>query len=232
MKVNRRTAYLIGILFIIGTVAGVLSVAATDPIISEPDFVVNLAANEIRWILGTIMVLVMAFSLAMLPAVAYPVLRKENETLALGTIIFRGVLEPVCHIVYVISMLLLLSISRQYARVDGTQMVNIQAWSDLLLALEDWSSLIVTIVFSIGSFMFNYLFFKSRLVPRWLSGWGIIGAVLYFCAPLISMLGLEHLAISLDSKLGFLLGPLALQEMVFAVWMIVKGFNPSKKQAA
>lgn len=232
MNKNRRTAYLIGILFIVGTVAGVLNVIATDPIISDPDFVVNLAANETRWILGTILVLVMGFSLAMLPAVAYPILRKENESLALGTIIFRGVLEPACHIIYVLSMLLLLSISRQYASMDGTQIVSIQAWSDLLLALEDWSSLIVTIVFSIGSLMFNFLFYKSRLVPRWLAGWGIIGAVLYFCAPFISMLGPGHLALSMDSKLGFLLGPLALQEMVFAVWMIVKGFSPINKQPA
>ena len=75
--------------------------------------------------------------------------------------------------------------------------------------------------------MLYYLFYTSKLIPRWLSGWGFIGALLYFAAPFVSMIGPQHLAISLDGPLGMLMGPLALQEMVFALWLIVKGFNPS-----
>jgi len=59
---------------------------------------------------------------------------------------------------------------------------------------------------------------QQRLVPRWLSAWGLVGAVLYIVAPLGSMLELS---------LGFFMAPLALQEMVMAVWLIGKGFNPS-----
>jgi hypothetical protein len=80
--------------------------------------------------------------------------------------------------------------------------------------------------------MLYYLFYISRLIPRWLSLWGLIGAALYLAAPVISMVGSQHWAVSLTSPLGLLLAPLAIQEMVFEVWVIVKGFNapavPSK----
>jgi hypothetical protein len=66
--------------------------------------------------------------------------------------------------------------------------------------------------------MFYYLLYQSKLIPRWLSGWGLIGAILVLAVGLLAMFGLD---------LGFLWAPLAVQEMVLAVWLIVKGFNPS-----
>ena len=75
-----------------------------------------------------------------------------------------------------------------------------------------------SIIFSLGALMFYCLFFQTRLLPRWLSLWGLIGAVLYLAEPLSAMAG---------SELEILYAPLFLQEMVMAVWLIVKGFNPS-----
>ncbi len=76
----------------------------------------------------------------------------------------------------------------------------------------------LSMVFSLGALMIYYVFYQSKLIPRWLSGWGLIGSVLYLVVPLLSMFG---------SELAILTLPLALQEMVLAVWLIVKGFNPS-----
>jgi hypothetical protein len=74
------------------------------------------------------------------------------------------------------------------------------------------------IPFVLGALMFYVLLYQSRLVPRWLSTWGLVGAALGIVPPLVSMFGLS---------LGILVAPLALQEMVMAVWLIAKGFNPS-----
>jgi hypothetical protein len=76
--------------------------------------------------------------------------------------------------------------------------------------------------------MFFALFYQTRLIPRWLSGWGLIGAVLYCIAKIVSMFSPLHLAPDIGSGIGLLLIPTAIQEMVFAVWMIVKGFNRQK----
>ena len=80
-----------------------------------------------------------------------------------------------------------------------------------------WDQLLA-IPFVLGALMFYVVLYQSRLVPRWLSAWGLLGAVLYIVAPLGSMFELS---------LGFFMAPLALQEMVMAVWLIAKGFNPS-----
>ena len=79
-----------------------------------------------------------------------------------------------------------------------------------------WDQL-VAIPFVLGGLMFYVLLYQSRLVPRWLSTWGLAGAALYIVAPVGSMFGLS---------LGFFMAPLALQEMVMAVWLIAKGLNP------
>jgi len=71
--------------------------------------------------------------------------------------------------------------------------------------------------FALGALMFYVLLYQSRLVPRWLSTWGLVGAALYIVPPLGSMFG---------HSLGVLMAPLAVQEMVMAVWLIAKGFNP------
>jgi hypothetical protein len=75
------------------------------------------------------------------------------------------------------------------------------------------------------------LFYQTRLIPRWLSGWGCIGAVLYPIAKVASMFSPLHLATEIGVGIGILLIPTAIQEMVFAVWMIVKGFNRQKAAA-
>ena len=80
-----------------------------------------------------------------------------------------------------------------------------------------WDQLLA-IPFVLGAMMFYVVLYQSRLVPRWLSAWGLVGAALYIVAPLGSMFELS---------LGFFMAPLALQEMVMAVWLIAKGFDPS-----
>jgi hypothetical protein len=225
MNTHRKTAAIVGGLFIIGTAAGILSGVFTSPFLTNPDYLVTISENENKWILGTLLVLVMGLPLAMVPVVLYPIFRKRNEVLALGAVLFRGVLEAVSYMALVVSMLLLLTASQGYVKTGATGAFSYQALGVILVKAGDWIGLILAIVFSIGTLMINCVFYQMKLIPRWLSGWGLIGSVLYFAAPFISMCGSQHLALSLDSQLGFLLGPLAVQEMVLAVWLIVKGFS-------
>ncbi len=80
-----------------------------------------------------------------------------------------------------------------------------------------------TIVFSLSALILNYILYRSKLIPRWLSGWGLIGATLYLGSGFLPLFGHDP-----RSTIYLLMeAPLALQEMVLAVWLIVKGFNPS-----
>jgi len=218
MNSNRKTAIIVGVLFIIGTVAGVLSGVFTGPILDPTDYLINASANENQVIIGVLLILIMGFSLAMVPVMLFPIYKKHNEALALGAVVFRGALEAVTYIALVISLLLLLTLRQEYVKAGAPDVSYFQTLGTLLLESVDWINQILAIVFSLGALMIYYIFYQSKLIPRWLSVWGLIGAMIYLAEPLLAMFG---------SELEILFAPLAVQEMVFAIWLIVKGFNSS-----
>jgi hypothetical protein len=88
----------VGVLFIIGTVAGILSVVVTGSILADPEYLIKVSANENQIIIGALLVLIMGFALAMVPVMLFPIFKKYNEALALGAVVFRGALEAVAYI--------------------------------------------------------------------------------------------------------------------------------------
>jgi hypothetical protein len=215
----RRTAVSVGILFIIGTAAGILSAVITGPVLGAADAVGEVSTNGNQLLSGAFLVLVMGISLAMVPVLMFPIFRKYNEGLALGSVIFRGALEAVTYMVMVTSWLLLIKIGQQYAFAPPSDASQLRVLGVFLLDLNGQITPIQEIVFSLGALMFYVLFYQSRLIPRWLSGWGVIGALVYLIAGFLTMSGLE---------VEYLLAPLAVQEMVLALWLIVKGFATSR----
>ena len=227
MEKYRKTAVIVGVLFIIGTVSGVLSGVVTAPISAGLTFPLNISASETQWIIGTLFVMLMGLSLAMMPVMLYPIFKKHNEVLAIGAVLFRGAIEAFSYAIMVISMLLLLTVSEVYGKTGTANVSNYQTLGTVLIAAKGCTEMYGAIIFSIGGLMIYALFYQTRLVPRWLSGWGLIGGVLYIVANAISMFSPLHVAPDIGSGIGLLLIPTAIQEMVFAVWLIVKGFNPS-----
>jgi hypothetical protein len=225
MKTYRKTSIIVGILFIIGTVAGIFSGVVTEPVLGASDYLAQAAANESSMILGAILVLVMGFPLAMIPVMMFPIFRKTNETLALGAVVFRGVLEAMAYIVIAISWLLLISVGQAFVSADTADAATLQAVGDFIKQALYWNEHILALVFTIGALMLYWLFFKTKLIPNWLALWGFFGAILYFAAPIFNLFDPSHLTLSLGVKWGNLMAPLAIQEMVFALWMIFKGFN-------
>lgn len=228
MNTNRTTAITVGVLYIIGTVAGILSVVFSEPIRNAPDLLIQIAANEPQLALGALCILIMGLALAMIPIILFPILKKFNETLALGYVVFRGGFEAVAYILMSIGWLLLLPLSRAYVQTGASDSSDLRSWDALLLNASEIGS-ILTIVFCLGALMFYYTLYQSKLIPRWLSGWGLIGVIPYLASGLFVMFGIIE---SLSTTHTVLEVPLALQEMVLAVWLIVKGFNPAVSKAA
>ena len=219
MSTHRKTATIVGVLFIIGTVGGILSVVFTEPILGDPDYLDKISASENQIIIGMLFILVMGFALVMVPVMLFPLLKKHNEVLALGAFVFRGVLEAVCYILSANNLLFLILLSREYIEAGAPDASHFQTLGAILLEADTYIfNGVLGIVFPIGALMIYYLLYQSKLIPRWLSAWGFLGAIPYLASFLLAFFGLE---------LGILMLPLALQEMVMGVWLIVKGFNPS-----
>jgi hypothetical protein len=215
---NRRTATIVGVLYIIGTVAGVLSVPLLGGIQDAPDYLTMVAANPSRVAVGALLILVMGLALAMVPAMMFPILKRWNEALAIGYVIFRGALETLISIAAAMCWLLLVVVARQSADSGAAVASQFGSLEILLLKAQDPISAVLEIVFSLGALMFYYLLYQARLIPRWISIWGIVAAILYLAAGLIAVFG---------TTLDILFMPMLVQEMVMAVWLIVKGFNAS-----
>jgi hypothetical protein len=207
---DRKAAVWIGVLYIIGTVALVLSGVVTGAVLTGPAYLAQVAAQPNQVAIGALLVLVAGFALALVPVVFWPVGKRHNETLAMGYVVFRGALETVFYIVTALGWLLLIALSTE---PDAAPLAGFVRTAEAVT----WGQLLA-IPFALGALMFSFLLYQSRLVPRWLSTWGLAGAALYLVAPLGSMFELS---------LDVLMAPLALQEMVLAVWLIARGFNPS-----
>jgi len=210
MSADRKAAVAIGVLYIIGTVALVLSLVVTGAVLTGPAYLAQVAAQPNQLAIGALLVLLAGFALAMVPVVFWPVGKRYNETLAMGYVVFRGAVETVLYIATALGWLLLIALSTQpdSGPIAGlVRTVEAVAWDQL-----------VAIPFALGALMFYVLLYRSRLVPRWLSVWGLVGAALYIVPPIGNMFGLS---------LGVFMAPLAVQEMVMAVWLIAKGFNTS-----
>ncbi|WP_135555370.1 DUF4386 domain-containing protein [Paenibacillus cymbidii] len=215
---NNRTAKTIGVLFIIGTVAGVLSGVSTGDILGKANLLAKVSTNENQILLGTFFLLIMAISLALVPVFLYPIAKKYNEVLALGYVVFRGALETFTYLVTAISWLLLVVLSKEYERNVSADSAGLQLIGNFISDSGEWVNSITMIIFSLGALMFYYLSYKFKLIPRWLSGWGVIAGILYLATGMFALF---------ETPFTILLLPLAIQEMVMAVWLIVKGFNAS-----
>jgi len=205
----RKVAISVGVLFIIGTVSGILSVLISGPILDDPNYLNLIVKNINQVVIGAICVLTMGLSLAMVPVVIYPILKKHNHVLALGSVVFRGALEGIIYIGMVISWLLLIVLSQEYLIAGTPDLPLYQTLGAILQESDDLMNIVLQIVFSTGGLMFYYQLYQTKLVPRWLSGWGLLGCLPYLAWGFLTMFGLQF---------DILMLPLALLEMVLAVW--------------
>ena len=223
MKSYRGNAIAVGVLFILCSAAAILSIVPLGGAVGAPVDFAKLAGSDNAVVMTALIEFVWAASGMGIAIALYPVLRLFNPTLALGSVVAR-VVENVVILLGTLSLLALLTVSQQAAGSAAPS--SAQATGDAFVAVREWASpdFVAGVAFVVGTFMYNYVMYRSRLVPRWLSGWGLVGAVLILVATV-------H--VGFTQEFGFstvtnvLSAPIGLQEMVLAVWLIAKGFNPS-----
>jgi hypothetical protein len=122
----------------------------------------------------------------------------------------------------VVSLLSLLTLSQQLTTAEAADRTSLQAIGNLLVSVRDHAALVAVFAFCLGAFMYYYLFFQSRLIPRWLSGFGIVAIILMSTGCVLALFSGNRITSYIP-----LAAPIGVQEMVLGVWLIVKGFNPS-----
>jgi hypothetical protein len=216
MNEERKRAALVGILYIAGTAFGVGSVVATAPVLGAGDLTGAIAARGSCLAVGSLLVLAMGFSLAFIPVLLHPVLKKVDRDLALGYVVFRGGLETFTYLGTAGLWMAVVSLGRLAS--DGSEL----DFAATLLASGGLGQVLTILAFGLGALMLYSLLYRSRLVPRWLSLWGFVAIGLHLATGILLLFGL---AASASPILTLMNLPILVQEMVMATWFIVKGFG-------
>ena len=220
MNSTRKIAVITGVIFIIATVASLLA-AALMPVQTGTDYLTQFSAHTNQVAAGAFLYIVAYFASAGIAIAMYPVMKGSNAGLALGSVIFRTI-EAAFYMVGLLCLLSLPTLGQQFTTAGAADRTSLRAIGDLSVNVHDHAALLGVFAFCLGAFMYYYLFFQSRLIPRWLSGFGIVAIILMMAGCVLSLFSGNRITSYIP-----LVFPIFLQEMVLAVWLIVKGFNPS-----
>ena len=223
MNTNRKIAVAAGVAFLIATIAQLIGVALASPILNAPDYLDQIAANADRVTLGALFQVIGALACPAIAIALYPVLRKQGEGLALGSVGFRTI-EGALHALIGVCILMLVALSQAWLQASAALAPAYEVQGAGLLAAREWLAPVSLLSFGLGAMMYYWVFYRSRLVPRWLSAWGLIAIPMLTVSALLVMFRLID---NLSTTQVVLALPIAVQEMVLAVWLIAKGFAPA-----
>ena len=189
-----------------------------------PDYLLRISANEPTVLAGALLVFIMGWADAGIGISMYPILRRHNEGLALGAAGFR-IIDGVLVCIGAVLILLLATLSREFIKAGPADLAQFQNLGALLREWRTWVRDVAALpAWCIGAYLYYSLFYKTRLVPRWLSLWGLAGITLAGAGSILVLFR----QIAPMSTVQLLMNlPIAPQEIVLAIWLIVKVFNPS-----
>jgi Domain of unknown function (DUF4386) len=222
MKTNKNIATSAGILFILAAVAAIMGALLYNPILHDPDYIINGTAHETQILWGAFFEIITAFAVIGTPIALYPVLKKYNQSMAIATVSFR-LLEASMIIVGILSLLTIVTLNHEFSKGVNPDTASYLIVGKSLIALHNWTFAFgPNIALGPSTFMTSYLLFKSKLVPRFITNLGLVGGPFIFASGVMVMFGI-FLQISMW---GVLLAiPVFLYEMSLAVWLLVKGFK-------
>jgi hypothetical protein len=222
---DRKTATIVGVLFITATAANLVSTSLTRSLATAPDYLRILSASGNQILVGALFALIAALASASIAMALFPVLRRYHEGLALGSVGFR-LIETVFYIVDIVGLLSLLTLSQAFVKAGTPGDPYFRTIGTLIQAGRDWITFVLAVsAFSVGALLYYVVLYQSRLIPRWLAGWGLLAAACSLGAAISMLFGLAPYSL----PMLILILPIAVQEMVLAIWLIMKGFRASAR---
>ena len=197
-------------------VASLSGGGSLESILDVPDYLISVSANKTQVTIGVSLELVNGIAVIGIAIMLFPILKQHDEGLALGYVGFR-IIESILCIVTAIIPLLLITLSKEYSEAPDAP--YIQSLGTILRTLRsDLAEILIPLFFSLGALLFYSLLYKSKLIPRFISAWGFIGAIFIFTLIFLEVGVIINLILVL---------PIILNEIFLGIWLISKGFRPS-----
>jgi len=219
MNLLKNNIKLAGLLIILGMVAGILSIASS---VDSPEYLTESAVNTTQVSIAALFQFILSLTYVGFAILLYPIVKKYSQELALGFLSFR----IIAGIVLIVGTIILLSIpvlSQEFVKSTLENQIVLEAFGNVLKITRDYINHIF-MVFTIGiaNIMLYILFLKTKLIPKWLSVWGISGTILSILA---SMLLLFNIVDVITVEYLVLNAPTGFFEITLGFWLILKGFN-------
>lgn len=220
----RRTEIFVALLWIITAAGAIGGAILVNPIINAPDYLSAVFPKSITITSGMFGWLINDIGIVFIGILMYPIIKKQSESMALGYLSMR-MFESLLMIVGIFFAMLLIPLSREYINSGSVDVTLFQTIGSILKQAENWFLNLLQLVFlGIGGIILNSIFYRTKLVPRFISIFGFIGYALLLPAAVIGLFGI------LDPTPGgpgsILAVPVALWEIIIMpIWLFTKGFN-------
>jgi Domain of unknown function (DUF4386) len=218
----RKTALVAGLLYLI-TYLAIPTVALYGPVLDDPAYIVSSVSDGgALW--GAVLELIVVFAIVGTGVVLFPVLKRQNEAVALGFVTSR-VFEAGVIVVGIISLLSIVTVRQDFGAAAGADAAAVVTTGRALVAIHDWTFLIgQTLLPGINAVLLGSLMYRSGLVPRVIPLLGLIGAPLLISSAIGQVIGVNE-QYSAWSAIAVL--PIFLFELLLGLWLVFKGFKPS-----
>jgi uncharacterized protein DUF4386 len=222
MSSTRKTALVAGIFYLI-TFISIPTLALYGPIKNHRDWILS-SGGHTAVLAGGFLEVIVALAGIGTAVTLYPVVKRQNEGVALGFVTAR-VLEGSMIFVGVVSLLSLVTLRQDLGGAAGTNAAALVTTAASHVAVYKWTFLLgQTLMPGINALLLGSLLYRSRLVPRILPAMGLIGAPLLISAVIAKLFGgIDHYT----AWLAIATLPVAVWEFSLGVWLVVKGFRPS-----
>jgi hypothetical protein len=220
----RKTAFVTGVLFIITIVFSIPGALLYGPLLNDPRYIVGPGADT-QVALGALFEIVVAIANIGTAVALFPILKRQNEGIALGYVASR-IVESTLIAVGIIGVLSVVTLRRDFAAGSSPDADAFLAAGAALVAVHAWTFLLGPgLLAGFGNgLLLGYLMYQSALVPRPLALVGLIGGPLIFASGIAVLFGLYD-QVSVWS--GIATVPEFLWEATLAIYLVVRGFRPS-----
>jgi hypothetical protein len=221
MDSMRKTALVAGVFYLI-TFISIPTLALYGPVKDHRDWILS-SGGHTGVLVGGLLEVIVALASIGTAVTLYPVLKRQNEGVALGFAAAR-VLEAGMIFTGAVSLLSLVTLQQHLGAAAGANAAALVTIAASHVAVYNWTFLLgQSLMPAINALLLGSLLFRSRLVPRAIPLLGLIGAPLLISAVIATLFG----GIDQNSSLAALAAlPVAAWELSLGVWLVVKGFKP------
>ncbi|WP_375578636.1 DUF4386 domain-containing protein [Marivirga tractuosa] len=219
MKALKRKTSLAGLLIIIGMITGVFSISS---VVDSPDYLTEAASNANQVIISTIFQFILLLTYLAFAILLFPLIKRFNNGLSIGFLSFRILTSAILAFGTIILMSIL-ALSQEFVKNASESILIFEALGNVLKTTRDYiNHVFMVLTLGIGNLLLYLLFLKSKLIPKWLSVWGILGTVLSVFASLLLLFQVVEV---ITPQYLILNAPTAILELILGFWLIIKGFN-------